>query len=100
MGDIEVATPVPAPLLFLRGLSSTTSVPLHASPRSDPTQDSLVSLPSGYPSRLRHSAAWVPENFVKEASYVYHLSIAEQAELRQAKDDFKGTYLFQGNPHF
>ncbi|KAK5636528.1 hypothetical protein RRF57_012240 [Xylaria bambusicola] len=89
MGDFQVAGPVLAHNLSNVGLS----VPLHASARSDPTQDSLVDLPSGYPSRACNSFAWSKADFVGEASYVYRLSAAEVAELRRAKDDFKAREL-------
>lgn len=87
MGDFQVAGPVLALSLSNVGLS----VPLHASPRSDPAQDCLADLPSGYPSRICNSFAWTKADFVGETSYVYRLSAVELAELRRAKDNFKGT---------
>ncbi|KAI0974524.1 hypothetical protein F4678DRAFT_470516 [Xylaria arbuscula] len=89
MGDFQVAGPVLAPNLSNVGLS----VPLHASARSDPAQDCLVDLPSGYPSRVCNSFAWTKTDFAGEASYVYRLSAAELAELHRAKDDFKAQEL-------
>ncbi|KAI0414843.1 hypothetical protein F5X98DRAFT_238574 [Xylaria grammica] len=90
MGDFQVVGPVLAP-----SLSSNVglSVPGHAEARSDPAQDSLVDLPSGYPSQICHPFAWTKADFVGEASYVYRLSAADQAELRRAKDDFKAQEL-------
>ncbi|KAI1734243.1 hypothetical protein F4680DRAFT_358627 [Xylaria scruposa] len=89
MGSFQVAGPVLAPGLSNVGLS----VPMHTSPRSNTTQDNLIDLPSGYPPRICHSFAWTPADFVDEASFVYCLSVAEQAELRRAKDDFKALEL-------
>ncbi|KAI0486065.1 hypothetical protein F4859DRAFT_527942 [Xylaria cf. heliscus] len=89
MGDFQVAGPVVAPGLSNVGLS----VPMHTSQRSNATQDSLADLPSGYPPRICHSFAWTPADFVDEASFVYRLSVAEQTELRRAKDDFKAQEL-------
>ncbi|TGJ85051.1 hypothetical protein E0Z10_g3698 [Xylaria hypoxylon] len=89
MGDLQVAGPVPAPGLSNVGLS----VPLHASARSDPTQDSLFDLPSGYPSQICHPFAWTKADFLGEASFVYRLSAADQTELCRAKDDFKAQEL-------
>ncbi|KAI1428220.1 hypothetical protein F5Y12DRAFT_45457 [Xylaria sp. FL1777] len=89
MGDVQIAGPVLAPNLSNVGLS----VHLHTSARPDHAQDSLVDLPSGYPSQICNSFAWSKTDFVGEASYVYRLSAAEVAELRQAKDDFKAQEL-------
>ncbi len=66
MGDFQVAGPV----LTLSRSNVGLLVPLHASGRSDSAQDSLVDLPSGYPSRIRNSFAWTKTDFVGEASYV------------------------------
>ncbi|KAI1279150.1 hypothetical protein F5Y07DRAFT_50430 [Xylaria sp. FL0933] len=89
MGDFQGAGPVLALSLSNVGLS----VPLHASARSDPTQDSLVDLPSGYPSRVCNSFAWTKADFVEESSYIYQLSVEELAELCRAKDGFKAQEL-------
>ncbi|KAI1127717.1 hypothetical protein F5Y10DRAFT_189744 [Nemania abortiva] len=85
MGDFQVAGPVLAP-----GLDNVLSEPLHASSRSDSTQDSL---PNGYPAELRHQFAWNRADFAKEASYVLHLSSVDKAELRRAMDEFKAKGL-------
>ncbi|KAI0101662.1 hypothetical protein GGR51DRAFT_550964 [Nemania sp. FL0031] len=88
MGDLQVASPVVS-MGAVRHL-----VPLPTLPRSDhPTQDSLASLPNDFPARLCSQFVWSKKDFVNEASYVYHLSAAEKAELRQAKDEFKAQEL-------
>ncbi|KAJ2988169.1 hypothetical protein NUW58_g4120 [Xylaria curta] len=89
MGDIQVAGPV-----LPRGLDNFgLSVLLHAYLRLGHTLESLVELPSGYPSRICHPFAWTRANFKDEASFIYHLSAADQTELRRAKDDFKAQEL-------
>lgn len=94
MGDFQVAGPVLAPSLSNVGLL----VPLHASASPDSAYDSLADLPSGYPSQICHPLAWTKADLMGEASFVYRLSAADQAELRRAKDDFKGDYSYEMAP--
>ncbi|KAI1828495.1 Clavaminate synthase-like protein [Xylaria intraflava] len=89
MGGFQVAGPVLTTSLN----DASFSVPMRTASRSDPVLDSLVGLPSGYPSRICHPFAWNTADFVEESSFVYYLSEAEKAELRQAKDDFKAQEL-------
>ncbi|KAI2635549.1 hypothetical protein GGS21DRAFT_88065 [Xylaria nigripes] len=84
---------VAGPVLATSPNNAGPPVPMHVAPHSDPVLDSLVDLPSGYPSRICHLFAWNKADFAEESSYVYYLSEAEKAELCRAKDDFKAQEL-------
>lgn len=89
MADFQVAGPV----LALGQRDDGLSMPLHTLPCSDPAQDGLTGLPSGFPSEIRHPFAWTPADFEREAGFIHCLSVVEQAELCRAKDDFKAQEL-------
>ncbi|KAI1431144.1 hypothetical protein GGR50DRAFT_681073 [Xylaria sp. CBS 124048] len=91
MGAFQVAGPVITTSLK----NASRPVPAHgATSRSDPVLDTPAGLPGGYPSRLCHPFAWNKTDFADdESKYIYILSEEDEAELRQAKDDFKEQEL-------
>ncbi|KAF3012309.1 hypothetical protein E8E14_000041, partial [Neopestalotiopsis sp. 37M] len=57
------------------------------------TRDSLLSLPAGFPSLLKHALAWTGNDWKNEQDFVYQLSENDLLELRSSLAAFKALEL-------
>lgn len=71
---------------------SSTEDSILPSQRCQPqTRDSLLSLPAGFPSLLKHALAWTGNDWKNEQDFVYQLSENDLLELRSSLAAFKGN---------
>lgn len=53
-----------------------------------------ITLPHGFPEKIKTHRAWVGHDFAEDKSYIYVLSETEVSEIEEALSHFKGLYSF------